>query len=123
MCWKSTLFEVTVHYDLSRHSPNGGKVKGVEIDRRHAEASMENIQNAALEEKVEILIGNAEDTLSNLSQEQASTFYLVFIDADKDRNPVYLKWAIDLSHPGSIIVVDNVGRDGKVGEGSVVIHQ
>ncbi len=46
------------------------------------------------------------------------TFDLVFIDADKERNPVYFKWAVNHSHPGSVIVVDNVVRDGKVVEGS-----
>ncbi len=55
---------------LAKALPKGGKVTSLEIDRRHAEVSMENIRNAGLEEKVEILIGNAEDTLSNLSRKR-----------------------------------------------------
>ena len=103
---------------LAKALPKGGKVTSLEIDRRHAEVSIENIRNAGLEEKVEILIGDAEDTLSNLSRKRVGTFDLVFIDADKERNPVYFKWAVNHSHPGSVIVVDNVVRDGKVVEGS-----
>ena len=112
MYWKSALLEITVHYGLPRHSPKGCKVTSLETDGRHAEVSMENTRNAGLEEKVQILIGSAEDTLSNLSQKQVSTFDLVFIDSDKERNTVYFKWTVNHSHPCSILGVDNLVRDG-----------
>jgi caffeoyl-CoA O-methyltransferase len=73
-----------------------------------------NIKRAGLSSKVEIRIGNAINILPLLEQEQAGPFDLVFIDADKPPYAEYFEWAIRLGRPGTIIVADNVIRNGKV---------
>ena len=77
---------------------------------KHAQVARANLARAGLEKKVEIRVGQALDTLPTLQ----GPFDLSFIDADKQSNPEYFAWALKLSRPGSLIVVDNVVRDGKV---------
>jgi len=92
----------------------GGRVITLEIDTKHAEVARINIQRAGLERLVDIRVGRALDTIPKLAQEGAGPFDLVFIDADKPSNPEYFAWAMKLTRPGSVIVVDNVVRDGEV---------
>jgi predicted O-methyltransferase YrrM len=98
---------------LARALPDGGRVISLEADARHAEVARANIARAGLESRVEVRLGMALDLLPGLA-ERAEPFDLVFIDADKPNNAAYFDWALKLSRPGSIIVVDNVVRAGEV---------
>ncbi len=69
-----------------------------------------------MSEKVDIVVGRAADTLPRIAERIDEPFDLVFIDADKESNTIYLDWAIRLGHPGTVIVVDNVGRAGEVAD-------
>jgi len=73
-----------------------------------------NLKSAGLEGKAEVRVGRAVDSLAALAQEHPEPFDFVFIDADKPSNADYLAWALRLSRPGTVIVVDNVVRDGQV---------
>jgi predicted O-methyltransferase YrrM len=97
---------------MARALPAGGRLVTLEYQKKHAEVAHSNIQRAGLADIVEIQTGRAADLLPGL-QPQAP-FDLVFIDADKPGNPTYIDWALKLSRPGTIIVVDNVIRDGAV---------
>ncbi len=99
---------------MARALPAGGQVVTLEIDPRHAEIARTNLQRAGVLERVEIALGPARETLSGLQQRGAAPFDLVFIDADKKSLPDYLELALQLSRPGTVIIADNVVRDGKV---------
>ena len=98
---------------LARALPDGGRVISLEADARHAEVARTNIARAGLDDKVEVRLGMALDLLPTLT-ERSEPFDFVFIDADKPNNAAYFDWALKLSRPGSIIIVDNVVRDGDV---------
>ncbi len=98
---------------LARALPDGGRVISLEADAKHAEVARANVARAGLESSVEVRLGMALDLLPGLV-EGAAPFDFVFIDADKPNNAAYFEWALKLSRPGSIIVVDNVVRDGDV---------
>ncbi len=98
---------------LARALSDGGRVISLEADARHAEVARANIARAGLETRVEVRLGMALDLLPGLA-ERAEPFDFVFVDADKPNNAAYFDWALKLSRPGSIIVVDNVVRDGDV---------
>ncbi|MEU2288686.1 O-methyltransferase [Streptomyces sp. NPDC013178] len=99
---------------LARALPEGGRLVTLEADPGHAEVAAANIARAGLEEVVDLRVGKALDTLPELADDSAAPFDLVFIDADKPSNPEYLEWALRLTRPGSVIVGDNVVRDGEV---------
>lgn len=99
---------------LARALPAGGRMVSLEIDAKHAEVARANLVRAGLSQRVEVRLGRALDSLERLETEGAGPFDLVFIDADKPNIPAYFKWALRLSRPGSLIVVDNVVRDGAV---------
>jgi predicted O-methyltransferase YrrM len=99
---------------LARGLAEGGRVVTLEYDPRHAEVAAANIAAAGLSEQVEIRVGAALDTLPVLESEGGAPFDLCFIDADKANNPNYIRWALRLSRPGALIVVDNVVRGGSV---------
>ena len=99
---------------LARALPPGGKMVTLELDRRHADVARANLERAGLSELVDLRVGPALETLSALSAEGAGPFDFIFIDADKPNNPHYLSWALRLSRPGTVIVCDNVIRDGDV---------
>lgn len=99
---------------LARALPQDGKLISLEADAKHAEVARNNIANAGLDDKVEVRLGKALETLPTLQAENAGPFDFVFIDADKQSNVEYFDWAVRLSHPGSLIVVDNVVRNGGV---------
>ena len=99
---------------LARGLRAGGTLVTLEIDPKHAAVARSNISRAGLTDIVEVRIGNALETLSQLSAERRGPFDLVFIDADKQNIPTYFEWALKLSRPGTLIVVDNVVRSGAV---------
>ncbi|MBE8471118.1 O-methyltransferase [Streptomyces justiciae] len=99
---------------LARALPEGGRLVTLEADERCAEVARANVARAGLGDIVELRLGKALDTLPVLVEESAGPFDLVFIDADKPSNPDYLRWALKLTRPGSVIVGDNVVRDGAV---------
>jgi predicted O-methyltransferase YrrM len=99
---------------LARALPEGGRLISLEADPRHAEVARANIARAGLQAIVEVRLGMALDTLPGLAAERTEPFDFVFIDADKPNNEAYFDWALKLSRPGSIIVVDNVVREGEV---------
>ena len=86
----------------------------LEADPRYAELATGNIERAGLAQLVEVRAGKALDTLPQLAAESPEPFDLVFIDADKVHTPDYFQWALQLTRPGSVIVADNVIRDGTV---------
>jgi predicted O-methyltransferase YrrM len=95
---------------LARALPPGGRLVTLEFDPRHAEVARANLARAGLADLVEVRVGPALDTLPELT----GPFDLVFIDADKVNNPEYVRWALRLARPGSVIVVDNVVRGGSL---------
>lgn len=99
---------------LGRALPADGHLVTLEYDPKHAEVARRNIARAGLAERVEVRVGAALDTLPELVAEGAGPFDLVFIDADKDNYPGYLDWSLKLSRPGTVIVGDNVVRNGAV---------
>jgi predicted O-methyltransferase YrrM/quinol monooxygenase YgiN len=101
---------------LARALPADGRLVTLELDPKHAEVARANVARAGLADRVEIRIGRALDTLPRLAAEHAGPFDLTFIDADKVGYTDYLDWAIKLSRPGSLILADNVIRDGAVTE-------
>jgi caffeoyl-CoA O-methyltransferase len=94
--------------------PEDGKLITLEIDPHHAEVAGRNIDRAGLSSKVEIRIGKAIEWLPRLVDEKAGPFDMIFIDADKPPYTEYFEWALKLSKPGTLIIADNVIRDGKV---------
>jgi predicted O-methyltransferase YrrM len=99
---------------LARALPPAGKLVTLEASPRHAEVARTNIANAGLAGLVEFRVGPALDTLPQLAAEGLGPFDLIFIDADKENNPGYFTWALKLSRKGSVMIVDNVVRDGAV---------
>jgi predicted O-methyltransferase YrrM len=99
---------------LARGIPDDGRVVTLEVEQRHADVARANLERAGVSEKVEIVVGLAADSLPRIGERADEPFDLVFIDADKESNPFYIDWAIRLGRPGTVIVVDNVGRAGEV---------
>jgi predicted O-methyltransferase YrrM len=99
---------------LARALPAGGRLVTLEANAEYAEIARANIARAGLAESVELLVGPALDTLPKLVDESGGPFDLIFIDADKKNNPGYFEWSLKLSRPGTLIVVDNVVRDGRI---------
>jgi predicted O-methyltransferase YrrM len=101
---------------LARALPRNGRLVSLEADKHHAEVAAANIQRAGLADRVAIKTGRALDTLPAVEAEGAGPFDLIFIDADKPNNSAYLAWALKLARSGSVIVCDNVIRDGAVAD-------
>ena len=99
---------------LARAIRAGGKVITLELEPSHAEAARENLANAGVAEMVDIRVGPALKSLEAIAREAGGPFDLVFIDADKPNNRNYLTWAMKLSRPGTVIVCDNVIREGAI---------
>jgi predicted O-methyltransferase YrrM len=99
---------------LARALSPGGKLITLEFEPKHAEVARANIARAGLSDVVEIRVGRALDTLPKLAAEGLPPFDLVFIDADKGNNAAYFDWALKLTRPGSLIITDNVIRNGNV---------
>jgi len=95
---------------LARGLAPGGRLVTLEANPAYAEIARANIARAGIGETVEVRVGRAQDTLPGLE----GPFDLIFIDADKPNTPDYFQWALRLARPGSLIVVDNVVRQGAV---------
>jgi predicted O-methyltransferase YrrM len=101
---------------LARALPPDGRLITLEIDPSHADVARANIERAGLSGVVEIRVGAAISILPQLAANDADPFGLVFIDADKVSTPDYLAWALRLTKPGSLIIIDNVVRNGAVAD-------
>ena len=99
---------------MAKALPDDGRLVTLEYEPRHAAVARQNIDNAGIGDKVTIYVGAAVDTLPIVATENTVPFDFIFIDADKPSNPIYLDWALKLSRPGTVIILDNVIRDGKV---------
>ncbi|TJV38090.1 MAG: O-methyltransferase [Mesorhizobium sp.] len=99
---------------MARALPADGKIVTLELDPHHAKVARSNFELAGVSERVDLRVGPALQSLAALSAENAGPFDLIFIDADKPNNPNYLSWAMRLSRSGTVIVCDNVIRDGAV---------
>ncbi|WP_240488071.1 O-methyltransferase [Enterococcus ureasiticus] len=91
-----------------------GQIISLEYDKTHADVAKENLALAGVSNKTTIVVGAACDSLEEMIQTQTAPFDLIFIDADKENNSVYLHYALQLSTPGTIIIGDNVVREGTV---------
>jgi predicted O-methyltransferase YrrM len=101
---------------LARALPADGRLISLEYNPRHAEVATRNIARAGLDRLVEVRVGPALESLPELADENPAPFDLVFIDADKGNNPHYVEWALRLTSAGSLIIVDNVVRGGRVAD-------
>ncbi|OQP62373.1 methyltransferase [Niastella vici] len=99
---------------MARALPSDGKLITLEADPKHAAVAQKNIERAGLATQVQIKTGKALDILPQLHAEGAGPFDMIFIDADKPPYAEYFEWALRLSRPGTLIVADNVIRDGRV---------
>lgn len=96
---------------LARGAGEQGRVLTLEYEPKHAEVARANLERAGVADRVEVIVGAALDTLPTLD---GDPFDLIFIDADKENYVAYLEWAVRLARPGSLIVVDNVVRQGQI---------
>ncbi|KAH9906963.1 O-methyltransferase-like protein family 3 [Xylariomycetidae sp. FL2044] len=107
---------------FSKALPEDGKLVTLEIEPKHARVAEANIKNAGFEHKVQVRVGPALDTLRNMEDEgwgvgkENGAFDLVFIDADKIHNWDYVEYGLKFGRVGTVIIVDNVGRQGRIGD-------
>ncbi|WP_030743262.1 O-methyltransferase [Streptomyces sp. NRRL S-31] len=101
---------------LARALPEDGRLISLEYSAKHADVATRNISRAGLDRVVEVRVGPALESLPKLADENPAPFDLVFIDADKANNEHYVEWALRLTRAGSLIVVDNVVRGGRVAD-------
>ncbi|GAA0352903.1 O-methyltransferase [Bacillus horti] len=99
---------------MAKALPADGKLVTLEYEPKHAEVALSNIEKAGYSNLVELRKGEALDSLQQLHDEGQEPFDLIFIDADKENNPHYFQWALTFSKKGTLIIVDNVVRDGEV---------
>ena len=99
---------------MARALPSGGRVITLEADPKHAEVSRSNFSRAGLSEVIELRLSPALDSLPKLAMEKPAPFDFIFIDANKSTMDDYFDWALKFSHPGTMIIADNVIRDGGV---------
>lgn len=107
---------------LARAAGPSGRVVTLEYEATHAEVARANVARAGVGDRVEVIVGAALDTLPRLAS-QYGPFDLVFVDADKENNTAYVQWAIELTRSGSMILVDNVVRAGRVLAPAAEDHQ
>ena len=99
---------------LAQALPPSGRLVTLEADPKHAEVARANLDRAGLGRVTEVVMGPALETLARLEREGEEPFDLVFIDADKQSTPDYFYWALRFTRSGSVIVVDNVVREGAI---------
>lgn len=99
---------------LAKALPADGRIITIESEPKHAEVARENVEAAGFGDMVNVRLGKALDVLPDISAENVGPFDFTFIDADKPNIPEYFDWALRLSRSGSIIIVDNVIREGAV---------
>jgi predicted O-methyltransferase YrrM len=108
--------------NLARGIRPGGRVVTLEFEPKHAEVARENLKRAGVDDRVDVIVGAALDTLPQI-YDRAESFDLIFIDADKENNVAYVEWAIKLAAPHAVIVVDNIARMGRVLDPAADDHQ
>jgi len=101
---------------LGRALPPDGRLVSLELSPEHAQVARANLARAGLNNRVEIRVGPALESLPGLAREGRPPFDLTFIDADRPNLAAYFDWAVKLSHGGSLIVVDNVVRRGEIAD-------
>jgi predicted O-methyltransferase YrrM len=106
---------------LARGIPDDGRIVTIEAEPDNARVARANLELAGVSEKVDIRLGRAADVLPTLDADEP--FDLVFIDADKESNTIYLDWAARLGRPGTVVVVDNIGRGGEIADPATVNAQ
>ncbi|GGS54797.1 O-methyltransferase [Planobispora rosea] len=99
---------------LARAVGDGGHVTSLELEERNAGIARENLRRAGVADRVDVIVGPAADSARRLIEEGGEPYDFVFIDADKPGNPAYLAASLELTQPGSVIVIDNVVRNGAV---------
>jgi len=99
---------------MARALPEGGRIITLEADPKHAEVARKNFARAGVESKVELRLGKALDTLPKVAADGLSPFDMFFIDANKSNMPEYFEWSLKLARTGSVIIADNVVREGAV---------
>ena len=99
---------------MARALPEGGRVVTLEADPKHADVAQKNFARAGVANKVELRLGKALDTLPQVAAEGRSPFDMFFIDANKSNMPEYFEWSLKLARKGSVIIADNVVREGAV---------
>jgi predicted O-methyltransferase YrrM len=99
---------------LARALPDGGMITSLELDPKHADVARKNVDRAGVGSRVAIHVGPAEQTLQRLIEQRGPKFDLIFIDANKPGYPRYLDLSLQLSRPGTVILADNLIRDGGV---------
>lgn len=107
LCGYSTIW-------FAKALPQNGKIISLEFDQTHAKVAQENTKLAGFSDEIDIIVGPAAESLAQLVNENSLPFDLIFIDADKENNPLYLKYAQQLAKSGTIIIGDNVVRNGEV---------
>lgn len=96
---------------LARGAGPQAQVVTLEYEPRHAEVARANLQQAGVADRVQVVVGPALETLPSVS---GAPFDMVFVDADKENYVAYLDWAVKLTRPGALIVLDNVIREGAI---------
>jgi predicted O-methyltransferase YrrM len=99
---------------MARALPEGGRIITLEADPKHAEVARKNFTRAGVESKVELRLGKALDTLPKVAADGLGPFDMFFIDANKSNMPEYFEWSLKLARTGSVIIADNVVREGAV---------
>lgn len=99
---------------IAKALPENGKVISIEVDKHHSDVAQKNIDKAGLSEKVDLRVGKALDILPQIISENKEPFDMIFIDADKPPYTEYFEYALKLSRKGTIIICDNVIREGKI---------
>lgn len=99
---------------LARALPEGGQLVTLELDPHHAEVARVNLERAGVADRVEVRVGQASDTLRRMIADGEGPFDFVFVNADKEGYPGYLRAALELSRPGTMLVFDNVVREGAI---------
>jgi predicted O-methyltransferase YrrM len=101
---------------LARAIGTQGRVVTLELEPERAAVALRNLEHAGVAGSVEIRVGKALDSLAEMATSQVGPFDLIFIDADKPNHAEYLRWALELSRPGTLIIGDNVVRSGAVAD-------
>jgi predicted O-methyltransferase YrrM len=99
---------------LARALPADGTVITLELEQKHAEVARKNLERAGVTERVEVRVGRAVDTLRRMIAQHEAPFDLIFIDADKAGYVEYLDLALQLARSGTVILADNLIRNGRV---------
>jgi predicted O-methyltransferase YrrM len=99
---------------MAKALPEGGRLITLEADPKHADVARKNFALAGVENKVELRLGKALDTLPHVAAELRNPFDMFFIDANKSNMPEYFEWSLKLARKGSVIIADNVVREGAV---------